>query len=659
MNIFLVMMSIIIGGTSAFAFYNRRRIEEKLEYESIKRGRKTCLMEPLMLPLCLLVITVTLLILGGVDALSIIPGKLVQLFLHISVYYALLLLLLPLLRRVISALACGMLWLVPTLLYFSIYISGHEIRPLYVITLPRRYLPIISAVWACGFAAVMLWQLISHLSFRRFLLRNAEHFRDTNAVSIWRNEAKRHGIRAEIPILVSDAVSTPLTIGCFERSMRLVLPMRSYSPDELSMIFRHELRHILRCDTRTKLFLSFCAAMCWFNPLAWLARRKVADDLELSCDEAILSGTFEDERRRYADLLLKSAGDGRGCTTCLSAAAGTLRYRLRNIVRPTKRLSGGVFIGIAMFALIATFGAVGLADDAETVQTLIFDKAPPYIVIDRVSVDNWSGEAYGYRSVYGYDEAALTDYIASLRVRQVYAGNYEEDASRQFYVDYREVVDGKTVSLTRFELCSGLIFANIPYDDSGEITYILDDEIDWEYLNSLLDFDVPDPDPSPHPPDMYVYFTQVQDVENMPKGPLTAAKRVISVTDADGLWVAEYSEKKTELRLVDPDTQVDTTRYLFDSLAGIGGVFGSALNEVRLEFSYPAEHYSVTVENWDRTERYTVEVAQTLDGILSLAPYSAHYTVFGSFDTVRDTHYEMVFYFDIGLPVDAELWEKN
>lgn len=637
MNIFLAMMSIIIGGTTAFAFYQRRGLEEKLEFASIEPGRKTCLMEPLMLPLCLLVITVMLLILGGVDALSIIPGKLVQLFLHVSVYYALLLLLLPLLRRVISALACGMLWLVPTLLYFFIYISGHEIRPLFVITLPRRYLPIIAGVWACGFAAVMLWQLISHLSFRRFLLRDAEDFLDANAVSLWRNEAKRHGIKAEIPILVSDAVSTPLTIGCFERSMRLVLPMRSYSPDELSMIFRHELRHILRCDTRTKLFLSFCAAMCWFNPLAWLARRKVADDLELSCDEAILSGASEDARQRYADLLLKSAGDGRGCTTCLSAAAGTLRYRLRNIVRPAKRLSGGVFIGIAMSALIATFGAVGLADDAETVQTLIFDKAPPDIVIDRVSVDNWSGETYGYRSVYGYDEAALTEYIASLRVRQVYAGNYEEDASRQFYVDYREVVDGETVSLTRFDLCSGLLFANIPYDDSGEITYILDDEIDWEYLNSLLDFDVTDPDPAPRPPWMSFYLFGPESSEyELSEEAMSAESRIILITDGDG-------------NSVEPEYEY----------SGVGGCYGVELTEVRLEFSYAPTSYAVSVESWDGSKSYVVHQDEVENGVLPLAPYSAHYTVSGSFSTVRDTTYDMRFYFDICLPVDAELWEIN
>jgi hypothetical protein len=411
--------------------------------------------------------------------------------------------------------------------------------------------------------------------------------------------------------------------------MRLVLPRSGYTDRELDMIFRHELRHILRCDTRTKLFLAFYTAMCWFNPLAWIARRKVAADLELSCDEAILSGADDNTRKEYAKLLLMSAGDGRGCTTCLSAAPGTLRYRLRNVVKPAKRLPGGVFISVTLFVLISAYGAVGLADGSKSVQTLIFDRAPPAIVIDRVVAYNGTGRSSGYRTIHGYDGAALTGYISSLRARQVYAGNYEEGNERRLYVDYAEAVDGNTVSLTRIALGGGLIFADIPYDDSREITYIIDGAVDWEYIDSLLDYDAPDPDPAPEPPKMLVYLSGPEHSE---AEPLYAQSRVLSVTDAAGRREPEYE------------------------YSGVGGGFGAMLTEARLGFSYPPSEFSVTVENWDRSARFTLSSAE-LDGmVLPLTPYSAHYTVRGSFDTVRDTHYEMEFYFDIGQPADEELW---
>ena len=86
---------------------------------------------------------------------------------------------------------------------------------------------------------------------------------------------------------------------------------------------------------------------------------------------------------------------------------------------------------------------------------------------DRVSVYHWPDgnrpdEVSGYSRVYGYDEAALTEYISSLRVRQVYAGNYPEEKTRQLYVDYAEVANGEIASLTRVELSDNLLFVNIP-----------------------------------------------------------------------------------------------------------------------------------------------------------------------------------------------------
>lgn len=50
-------------------------------------------------------------------------------------------------------------------------------------------------------------------------------------------------------------------------------------------------------------------------------------------------------RRQYAELLLQTAGDERGFTTCLSATAGALRYRLRNIMTPGKKRTGAILSG--------------------------------------------------------------------------------------------------------------------------------------------------------------------------------------------------------------------------------------------------------------------------------------------------------------------------
>ena len=64
------------------------------------------------------------------------------------------------------------------------------------------------------------------------------------------------------------------------------------------------------------------------------------------------------------------------------------------------------------------------------------------------------------------------------------------------------------------------------------------------------------------------------------------------------------------------------------------------------------------MERWDGSESYTLS-SQDLEGdILPLAPYSAHYTVYGCFP-VGDALYEMEFYFDIGQDTDREVWQSG
>lgn len=62
------------------------------------------------------------------------------------------------------------------------------------------------------------------------------------------------------------------------------------------------------------------------------------------------------------------------------------------------------------------------------------------------------------------------------------------------------------------------------------------------------------------------------------------------------------------------------------------------------------DDYKIKVENWEHTDSYYVYGKELVDDTLLLAPYSAHYTVTGTFASARETVYEMEFVFDIKLP---------
>ena len=294
-------------------------------------------------------------------------------FVHICVYDAVLIAVLPLLRRHFSARACAMLWIIPNYLYITDSIVMEQQRPLLVLSAPGAAVSAAVAVWAAGFVLVFGGNFLSHALFRARVLRAASAVTEPEVLGVWHGEISRAGMeRVKLRLVGSPAVTTPLTVGLFRRGMRVVLPDRAYSSEDLSLIFRHELIHIGRRDPWSKFFLVFCTAMCWFNPLMWLAMRRSADDLELSCDETVLLGCGEGDRRRYAELLLKTAGDEHGFTTCLSATAAALRYRMRNVMQPTCKRSGALLVALAFFALCMSSGWIALAYGEGTGAELIY-----------------------------------------------------------------------------------------------------------------------------------------------------------------------------------------------------------------------------------------------------------------------------------------------
>ena len=197
-----------------------------------------------------------------------------DIFLHICLYYIVLIIALPFLRNHISARACAMLWLLPNYLYLTQQSSMRVSKPLITLHISRIAVTILALVWLVGFIAVWGWNIINHLVFRRRILKHAVPVADPEVLALFRSELEETALRKpKLSLVITDDVTSPLTIGLFRHSTRIVLPRKSYSPDELHLIFRHELIHISREDSWAKFFMMFCTAMCWFNPLMWTAMK--------------------------------------------------------------------------------------------------------------------------------------------------------------------------------------------------------------------------------------------------------------------------------------------------------------------------------------------------------------------------------------------------
>ena len=350
----------------------------------------------------------------GKDASRIFLSSLiVDIALCVGIYYMLLLPLLPWLRRHFSAAACAALWLIPNCLYFAVRTHTDIPRPLWVVMLPGQWGYVLLTLWLMGFLAVLGWKIVDHIRFRRYILKDANPAGAISLVYAWRRAVVEARLEnTTLQLVTSPAVTAPLTIGLFRPFTRVVLPRDAqYTDEELALIFRHELIHVQRYHAWTKLLLVLCTAVCWFNPLMWIAMARSAEDLELSCDEAVLRDRDSATRRKYAHLLLNTAGSSRGFTTCLSASAEAMRYRLKNVMEPVCRRSGALLLGLLCFVMCLSGGQVALAYGETKGADAIYHGDDP----SGYSMNGFSlSQDGGY---IGYDVAdpqPLHDYLASL-----------------------------------------------------------------------------------------------------------------------------------------------------------------------------------------------------------------------------------------------------
>lgn len=411
---------------------------------------------------------------------SLVPAGALAFF-HATVYYALLLPLLPWLRRHISARTCGFLWLVPNFLYLTFYSGLQMQRPTLVLHPPVGLLPLLGWVWLAGIVLVMGWRIVSHLRFRREILRDAVPESDPAVLEIWTEEQHLAGFhKTPYRLVRSPAIQTPLSIGFWKRSIRVVLPQRSYTTEELSLVLRHELVHIGRADACNKLFLTFCTALCWFNPLMWMAMRRSAEDFELSCDETVLLDADTPTRRRYAELLLTTGGDQRGFTTCLSSSAQSLRYRLKAVLSPAKRSLGALALMAAILLVTLPYGIVTFAWDSGTMEDWIFAGDPAACTVSYLSCFDQEGNHQFFQEF--PDPEPLLEALGKLPLEQL-AGMYALPTTDDSALYIHCTINGINTDL---ELTDDALSVRSHVGSAQRRAYHLPQPPDWEAIQALL-----------------------------------------------------------------------------------------------------------------------------------------------------------------------------
>ena len=241
----------------------------------------------------------------------------------------------------------------------------------------------ISTLWTCiGIAwfigtLLVLLPLFAGLVGIWRIAKRSKRVTDGPLAVLMSELQQKLGLKRGISLLRSE-VKMPLTWGVFRPQVLIPADAENWSRDQQRAVFLHELAHIKRWDWLTQMLAHISCAIYWFNPLVWIANRRMRFERERACDDHVLTAGYR--AADYAEHLLEIARKSRLSYSTARASVAMaqpswIEKRLRVILaadrnrRPVTRAA--VCVGVlTIICLVLPIGILRLADAVEDEELL-------------------------------------------------------------------------------------------------------------------------------------------------------------------------------------------------------------------------------------------------------------------------------------------------
>ena len=138
-------------------------------------------------------------------------------------------------------------------------------------------------VWLTGFAVMLIYSITSYLRLK---------FRMREATLLSGN------------VFEIDIIHSPFVCGLIKPKIYLPIGL---SESERRFVLCHEQTHIARKDYLIKPLAFLVLSVHWLNPFMWLAFLLMSRDLEMSCDEKVISNLDLEGKAGYSSALIQLA----------------------------------------------------------------------------------------------------------------------------------------------------------------------------------------------------------------------------------------------------------------------------------------------------------------------------------------------------------------
>ena len=205
-------------------------------------------------------------------------------------------------------------------------------------------------------------------------------------------------IRRPVRLLRSADPTMVMTWGAWRPRIILPADAAGWSDKRIRVVLGHELAHIQRHDWPVLLVGHLLRALHWFNPLAWVACRRLRQESEHACDDAVLQlGVAPPE---YATQLLElvRAARRRDSAPALPVARPSgLERRVHAMLnanlnrRPPTRVSRAAIASLVLLVAAAAAG-LGAAQGFATVAGTLLDSQRAVLPGATVTISNAATE---------------------------------------------------------------------------------------------------------------------------------------------------------------------------------------------------------------------------------------------------------------------------
>jgi beta-lactamase regulating signal transducer with metallopeptidase domain len=228
-------------------------------------------------------------------------------------------------------------------------------------------------IWALGFLAVMT-RLLTGLARLVAMTRRCQPVQSI----AWREQAStlaaQFNVR-RIALLECGERAPLLTWGSLRPCIIVPAGAALWTSGRIEAVLAHELAHIARRDWALQIATQIVCAVYWFNPLAWMTCRRLRNESEQACDDAVLRRGIDPAD--YATHLLAvarqvRAGGPRWASAPAILNSSSLERRIAAMLKPScsrEAVTGTAALValLAAFIVAAPVAALTLTQQVESI----------------------------------------------------------------------------------------------------------------------------------------------------------------------------------------------------------------------------------------------------------------------------------------------------